>query len=104
MINQSCINIADCREKIETKNLKLPDNTVHYDVAESNKFLSFATSNFESDLGQTTVPYIDIQDVTTTIPYPMAGAGIYYRKSQDDTYAGFIALKLKSYDFSRHLP
>lgn len=73
------------------------------EVTDSNQYLSFGVSNFESDIGQTTIPFIDTQDVTTNLPFPMSGVGLYYRKSRDDNVAGFIALKLKTYDFSGDL-
>lgn len=73
-------------------------------MVESSDYLSFSISNFESDLGQTTIPFIDIQDVVTKEPFPMGGVGLYYRKSDDASIAGFLGLKLITYDFSRHLP
>lgn len=81
--------------------LKLPNNYVKNKLIESNKWLSFGISDFESDLGQTTIPFLDIQDVTTDTPFPMGGVGLYYRYSNDATVAGFLAIKLKTFDFSQ---
>lgn len=89
---------------IDVHNLNLPHSRASNQIIESRKYLNFSISNLESDLGQTTIPFIDIQDVTTNKPFPMGGAGIYYRRSDDFSTSGFIGLKLKTYDFSQHLP
>lgn len=73
------------------------------DVVVSDKYMSFEVSGKETDFGQNTIPYIDIQDLTTKVPYPMSGVGLYYRESQSNMYAGFLGLKLKTYNFSRIL-
>lgn len=85
---------------------RLPDDSISYNIAISNARLSFGTSHIDSDLGQTTVPFIDIQDVTTSKPYPMSGVGLYYRATGNKGYkyyTGFLALKLKTYNFSQNL-
>lgn len=85
------------------QNLHLPDDFVSNEVIVDNQYLNFSVSNFESDLGQTTIPFIDIQNVTTTVPFPMAGVGIYYKRNKNDKASGLIGLKLKSFDFSVHV-
>lgn len=79
--------------------MNLPsEHTVNNEIIASDQFLKFSISNLESDLGQTTIPFIDIQNVTTNVPTPMSGIGLYYRKSNNTKTAGFIGLKLKTYD------
>lgn len=88
---------------ISTNNLRLPDDSIQNPVIVTNKYISFGVSNLESDVGQTTIPFLDIQEVVKNKPFPMGGIGIYYRKSHDPNIAGFIGLKLKTYDVSKHV-
>lgn len=67
----------------------------------SNQFLHFQPTDLEKDAGQTTIPFLDIQPIVPKPPVPLAGAGIFH-KGQTGS-GGFIALKLITYNFSRHL-
>lgn len=96
------IFIISRSDGFEVHNFKLPDSFVTNQIIESSIYLNFSISNFESDLGQTTIPFIDIQDVTTS--FPMGGVGLYYRRSDDSSIAGFLGLKLITYDFSLNMP
>lgn len=81
----------------------LPMNTSN-NVVVTNSSVSFDISDMKTDLGQTTIPFIDIQDVTTKLPTVMGGAGLYYKYSGDvSRQAGYIGLKLKTYDFVPHI-
>lgn len=42
---------------------------------------------------------MDVQDVTPSVPTPMTGFGLYY-KHRDDEHAGYLGLKLKTYDLT----
>lgn len=58
----------------------------------------------KSDLGQTTIPFIDIQEVTTITPTLMGGVGLYYKHIKgDDLYVGYLGLKLITYDYTAHI-
>lgn len=61
--------------------------------------VTFGPSGFERDRGQTTVPYVDVQEVTATTP--LSGASLYYKGSKG--YGGFVALKLRTYNMAEHL-
>lgn len=103
-------------QKFSGKNLKFHENDefpVHEkllpkkdsnDFVVTDKRISFDISDLETDLGQNTIPFIDIQDVYTKTPTAMGGAGLYYKvpdeKSQN---AGYLGLKLKTYDFVPHI-
>ncbi|KAK9746593.1 hypothetical protein QE152_g6077 [Popillia japonica] len=43
------------------------------------------------DAGQTTIPFIDSQDVVTTVPTPppLVGAGVYYKSTPGDQFVEF---------------
>lgn len=92
-----------CSDGEKINFLKLPDDSLQNQVIVSDQYLSFGISNLETDMGQTTIPFIDVQDVTKNKPFPMGGLGLYYRRSHDHNTAGFIGLKLKTYDVSPHL-
>ena len=53
----------------------------------------------EKDLGQTTIPFIDLQPIETA--RPISGAGIFHRGGVNS--GGFLALKLIEYDRSKHM-
>lgn len=55
----------------------------------------------DKDASQTTVPFIDAQDVTPMNPVPLSGAGIHHKGQPG--FGGFLAAKIFTYDFSKHL-
>lgn len=67
----------------------------------SNQFVEFTHTDLERDVGQTTVPFIDAQDVISKVPVALSGAGIYHKGKMQ--YGGFIGLKLITYDFQPHI-
>lgn len=90
-------NVMQVREKL------LPSIDSN-DFIVTNKSISFDISNMDTDLGQNTIPFIDIQDVTTDRPAVLGGAGLYYKiLDVNSTRAGYIGLKLKTYDFVPHI-
>uniref|UniRef100_A0A6P4EGJ5 Uncharacterized protein LOC108039809 n=1 Tax=Drosophila rhopaloa TaxID=1041015 RepID=A0A6P4EGJ5_DRORH len=66
-----------------------------------NQFFEFTNTGFDKDAGQTTVPFIDIQDVISKPAVPLSGIGIYYKGR--DGFGGFLAPKIITYDFSPHV-
>lgn len=67
----------------------------------SGQFVEFKNSDFDRDAGQTTVPFIDIQNVESEIPTPLSGAGIYHKGKP--YFGGFVAPKIISYDYGPHI-
>lgn len=67
----------------------------------TNQFIEFTHSDLDRDVGQTTVPYIDAQDVISRVPVALGGAGLYHKGKP--LYGGFIGLKLITYDFQPHI-
>ncbi|KAI4457300.1 hypothetical protein MML48_8g00016303 [Holotrichia oblita] len=91
------------RTKIPTDDLDISTrakskNTI---VSKGNQFVEFSHTDMFKDAGQTTIPFIDSQDVVTKVPTPLVGAGLYYKSTQG--YGGFIGLKIVTYDFTEHL-
>ncbi|GLG92569.1 Uncharacterized protein GBIM_00223 [Gryllus bimaculatus] len=69
--------------------------------SKSDQFLLFTHSDMDADAAQTTVPFLDAQEVAPEPPVPLAGAGIYHKGTP--RYGGFVAPRVFTYDFSPHL-
>lgn len=67
-------------------------------MSNSNSFIKFTHSDMHKDAAQTTVPFLDSQDVVTSPPMPLQGLGLYYKGQSG--YGGFIAPKIDTLDFS----
>ncbi|XP_050578420.1 uncharacterized protein LOC126916546 isoform X2 [Bombus affinis] len=65
------------------------------------QYLNFAPSDKKNDVAQNTIPFIDIQPVESNPPVPIAGAGIFHKGRSGS--GGFVAMRLITYDFSKHL-
>ncbi|KAH8414603.1 hypothetical protein KR215_009923, partial [Drosophila sulfurigaster] len=93
----------DDRQQLNLDNLDIPTRSTNSSqpMSKNNQFLEFVNSGIKQDVAQTTIPFIDIQDVVSNSPVPLAGIGIYYKSSPG--YGGFVAPKIISYDFSPHL-
>nr|XP_023013097.1 uncharacterized protein LOC111503107 [Leptinotarsa decemlineata] len=66
-----------------------------------NRYIDFTHTSFEKDAAQTTVPFFDIQPVTSFPQVPLKGAGLYYKGNPG--YGGFVAPKITTYDFTQHM-
>ncbi|KAH8414600.1 hypothetical protein KR215_009918 [Drosophila sulfurigaster] len=91
------------RRKLNIDNLDVPTRSVwgSQPMSRDNQYLEFVNSGIEADASQSTIPFIDIQDVVINPPAPISGIGIYYKSSKN--YGGFVAPKIISYDLSQHL-
>lgn len=83
-------------------NIPIPDIPIRYAPGEvvysqNNDFVRFGVSDFTEDFGQSTVPFIDVREVTTNPPVPMSGVGIYLSRGSND--AGFLSLRLFTFDY-----
>lgn len=67
-------------------------------ISSPNTYIKFTHSDINKDAAQTTVPFLDSQDVTNSPPVPLAGIGIFV-KGQDG-YGGFIAPRIKTLDYA----
>nr|XP_015839800.1 PREDICTED: uncharacterized protein LOC103313022 isoform X2 [Tribolium castaneum] len=66
-----------------------------------NMYIEFANTDYRKDAGQTTIPFFDAQAVNSTTPTPLSGIGLFHKGRKG--YGGFIAPKIITYDFSRHI-
>lgn len=55
-------------------------------------YVEFNVTNWENDLGQTTLPFFDSREVTSNPPSPLGGIGIYYKNYEPGTKE-FVSLK-----------
>jgi hypothetical protein len=70
-------------------------------MSNTNYFIKFTHTDVSKDAAQTTIPFLDSQDVTTDPPMPLQGVGLYYKGQTG--YGGFIAPKLSTLDFSSYV-
>lgn len=91
------------RTPVKLKNPNIPTLSPSSSEIDSvtNQYIEFTHTDLDHDVGQTTVPYIDAQDVVSRIPVALNGAGIYHKGQPN--YGGFIGLKLLTYDFQPHI-
>merc|ERR1711860_348099 len=65
------------------------------------KFVQFDSTSPEKDVMQTTIPFIDVQEVTPKSGSWLSGVGLYYKGNPG--YGGLVGLSVSTFDFSRHL-
>lgn len=69
--------------------------------SKSDQYIEFTHSDLDRDAAQTTVPFLDAQEVVPIEPTPLSGAGIFHKGRNN--FGGFLALKAITYDFSQHM-
>ncbi|KAH8269843.1 hypothetical protein KR026_009197, partial [Drosophila bipectinata] len=91
------------REKLRLANADLPTRTIATSLVQSrhNQYIDFTNTGLDKDAAQSTVPFIDIQDVVSNPPVPLSGIGIYYKGRNG--YGGFLGPKIITYDFMPHV-
>jgi hypothetical protein len=70
-------------------------------ISSPNTFVKFTHSDMGKDAAQTTVPFLDAQNVVNNPPVPLEGIGIFL-KGQDG-FGGFIAPKVKTFDYGPYV-
>jgi len=79
---------------IRSPGSSLPDS-------KSDQYIEFTHTDFDRDVAQTTIPFIDIQPVESLVAVPLSGVGIYHKGAPH--FGGFIAPKLITYDYGQLL-
>lgn len=69
--------------------------------SEPNQYIEFTHTDLDRDAAQSTVPYIDCQEVTSFPPVALSGAGIYHKGTA--LSGGFLGLRLSTYDYGPHI-
>lgn len=75
-----------------------PENLL---ISEPGQQIQLQQTDEIKDAAQTTVPYLDLQDVKSNPSQPLAGVGIYYKGN--DGFAGFIGIRIFVIDMSYKL-
>lgn len=96
-------NSTSPRQRLNIYNANVPTRTIRSSLllSKHNQFVEFTNSGMDADAAQSTVPFIDIQDVVSNPPVPLAGIGLYYKGRPG--YGGFVAPKIITYDFTPHV-
>ncbi|XP_014085939.2 uncharacterized protein orion isoform X1 [Bactrocera oleae] len=91
------------RQKINLNNPDKSTRTIVKSIPDSrhNQYIDFINTSMDKDAAQSTVPFIDTQEVTSNPPVPLSGVGIYHKGRQG--YGGFLAPKIMTYDFTPHV-
>lgn len=71
------------------------------ELSKPNTFMKFTHSSIDKDAAQTTVPFIDAQDVISTNAMALQGIGLVLKGR--DGYGGFVAPKIETIDLSRYV-
>lgn len=101
--NDNTENSAEKRTPVFLQNPDIPtfSRAKSDKYSETNQFVEFTHTDLDRDAAQSTVPYLDAQDVISVPPVALSGAGIYHKGRPQ--YGGFIGLKLITYDFGQHI-
>lgn len=65
-----------------------------------NQFIKFTTTGRVADAAQTTIPYLDTQEVFTKSFAPLSGVGLYHKASRGS--GGFVGPRIYTYDVTAH--
>ena len=84
--------------------MNVPVDSVKPNLPDSNddQFLTFTLTSDKKDGGQTTIPFIDTQELVTNPPVPLRGVGLIHRGQPG--FGGFLALKIYTYNITDHIP
>ncbi|XP_023314915.1 uncharacterized protein LOC106649345 [Trichogramma pretiosum] len=92
----------DLRE-YDIKDYDLPTNHLNnWFHTVPRQYVKMTISSMKSDVGQSIVPFVDIEPVTSKQPTPLSGVGLFH-KSHKNEAAGYLALKILSYDYTPHV-
>lgn len=101
--NDNTESSSERRTPVKLKNPDIPTLATSESLIDSkpNQYVEFTHSDVDRDAAQTTVPYIDAQDVISKVPVALSGAGLYHKGLQNS--GGFVGLKAITYDFHPHI-
>nr|CAH7755722.1 unnamed protein product [Callosobruchus chinensis] len=96
-------SIKNPRTKVRLNRPDVPIRSTAPSIPDSftDQYIEFTNTDIDKDVAQTTVPFLDAQKVESFRPVPLSGAGVFHKGR--DHFGGFVAPKLITYDFSKHL-
>ncbi|ODN05047.1 hypothetical protein Ocin01_01561 [Orchesella cincta] len=91
------------RHEMTLEDPDVPTKTHHPSVPDSHpdQYISFGASSQSKDVSQTTVPFIDIQEVRPKPAVWLKGIGIYHKGQQG--FGGFIAPKIFTHSAANYI-
>lgn len=63
-----------------------------------NSYVRFGSTDFDSDVGQLTIPFVETTPLESKNPIILSGIGLTYKTN--DASGGFIAIKTIAYEFA----
>lgn len=70
-------------------------------ISKPNTFIKFTHSDISKDAAQTTVPFLDAQEVVNNPPVPLEGLGLFLKGNSG--YGGFLSPKIKTFDYGPYV-
>jgi len=67
----------------------------------TNQFVQFDTTSAEKDVMQTTIPFIDVQQVAPSTGTWLSGVGVYHKGALG--YGGYLGMSVDTFNFANHL-
>lgn len=67
----------------------------------SNSFVKFTYSDIGKDAAQSTVPFLDAQEASSSPAMPLQGVGLVFKGQYG--YGGFITPKIETLDYSSYI-
>lgn len=97
------LNFQTSLEEIQMKNPDIPTEIKGRSVAnrKPNQYIQFTHTGLDADAAQTTIPYLDAQDVVPVPPMPLIGVGLYHKAAPES--GGFVGPRIYTYDVTAHI-
>lgn len=67
----------------------------------ANQFVQFTHTGLDKDVAQTTIPYLDAQDVVPVPAMPLIGVGLFHKAASGS--GGFVGPRIFTYDVTTHI-
>ncbi|KAH8381533.1 hypothetical protein KR093_007469 [Drosophila rubida] len=92
------------REKIDLENLDVPTRSEdNWKVlSKFGQYVEFTNTGMRQDAAQTTIPYIDTQELTSLYPVPLSGIGLSYQGTSG--YGGYVTPVIVQINFGYYIP
>lgn len=101
--NDNTESSTNKRTKIELFRPDIPTSQTASSAIDSltNQYLEFTHTDMDADAAQTTVPFLDAQEVVSDPAVPLTGLGLYHKGQK--LSGGFIAPKVMTLSFTPYL-
>lgn len=102
-MNSTSITIYFCREELKFDNIDNPDKIYQENLPYSNdnNYIKFNETSLWKDYGQTLIPLVDTQLVSSDPLTPLSGISLHIRGQEN--FGGFLAIKSYAYDRTPYL-